>query len=326
MEASDQVIAARVRAVSGVSADRGGPSDKKVAAAVRGFAQKFDFWFSDFLATRALPKYRSNIVARINPFIRPIDCHGLDAPRTADRIVEDYVRRNFVTAGGWALEDLARLASPTAYKGPTPGVDLERHDHDDDTHYFYVMKSGPITRNSDILAALKRHTREAQGRVSQARDQTRAVPNYVVAYGKPNTTFKDGIRRPSSAQFWSEIMDLPEEDAIALLAAIAAEAPNHMRLADAERHTAALKLLVAEYIAEPYTGESASDDVDWEFIAKRNMLPRREWKEEDRARHTRATNALARSGYCAAVPDEEPREAHPTDLSLLDDPAAGADG
>ena len=62
---------------------------------------------------------------------------------------------------------------------------------------------------------------------------------------------------------------------------------------DAAEHLAALRLLVADYIAV----RSDNEIVDWEFVALRNMGTPDKWKAEDKARHSRALEVLAASGY-----------------------------
>lgn len=293
MDTDVQALVDRVRATSGVAAGTG-PTDGHILAGVRGFVKAFDYWYIRFLEEKAIPQYRTNIIARINPFIRRIDCDGLTARETAERIVDIYSERNFVTAGGWALEALARRASPDAQKSPAEGIDLQRYDSLTDSYHLYVIKSGPITRNSDIINALKQNAREAQSRLRQEHADGSVTANYAVAFGVLKTTDKDGVRRPSSAQFWSEILgDLVEDDAIEMVLAIVAEAATIMRHSEASSHLEALKLLVADYIAR------RDDDkvVDWEFIAKRNMCDRKEWKAEDAQRHERATKKLDDSGY-----------------------------
>lgn len=258
----------------------------------------FDYWYIRFLEEKAIPQYRTNIIARINPFIRRIDCDGLSASETAERIVDIYSERNFVTAGGWALEALARRASPDAQKSPAEGVDLQRYDGVTDSYNLYVIKSGPITRNSDIINALKQNAREAQSRLRQEHGEGSVTANYAVAFGALKTTDKDGVRRPSSAQFWAEILgDLAEEDAIEMALAMVAEAATIMRHSEASSHLEALKLLVADYIAK----RDDESVVDWEFIAKRNMRDKKLWKKEDEERHAQATSRLKESGYGVAA-------------------------
>lgn len=293
MDADEQSLVDRVRAASGIAAGTG-PSDGHILAGVRGFVAAFDYWYIRFLEEKAIPRYRTNIIARINPFIRRIDCDGLTSSDTAERIVDIYSERNFVTAGGWALEALARRASPDAQKSPAEGIDLQRYDSLADSYNLYVIKSGPITRNSDIINALKQNAREAQSRLRQEHADGSVTANYAVAFGVLKTTDKDGVRRPSSAQFWGEILgDLAEDDAIEMALAMVAESATIMRHSEASSHLEALKLLVADYIAR----RDDDDVVDWEFIAKRNMRDRKEWKTEDAQRHSRAAQKLKDSGY-----------------------------
>jgi hypothetical protein len=92
---------------------------------VRGFVQAFDYWYIRVMR-EAVPNYRNLIIKRINPFIRQIELEGCTAEQAAERMVEDYNSRNFVTAGGWALEEMAVAASPVAQKGSAEGIDLQR--------------------------------------------------------------------------------------------------------------------------------------------------------------------------------------------------------
>jgi Type II restriction endonuclease EcoO109I len=316
MTSEEQQTAARVRAGSGVVLDDdGGPDDAHIVAGVRGFVEAFDYWYIRFLEEKAIPQYRTNIVARINPFIRRIDCDGLSAEQTAERIVGTYAERNFVTAGGWALEEMAARAGLGVQKSPAEGIDLQRYDPANNDHHLYVVKSGPITRNSDILSALKTNARHAEGRLRQAQGTAAVTANYATAFGTLKTTIKDGVRRPSSGMFWSEILDLREDKAIDLAVAMVAEAASVMRHSEASDHLRALELLVADYIAR------RDDDgvVDWEFIAKRNMQDRSAWKREDEERHTRAKARLTESGYgheiaSAGTRDDQDSEVPPTDL------------
>ncbi len=292
--ADEPTIAQRVRALSGVAAGKG-PDDEHVERAVDGFVTAFDYWYIRVMR-EVIPKYRAIIIARINPFIRRIDCDGMTAAETAKKIVTDYGTRNFVTAGGWAIEELAGAASITTQKSGAEGIDLQRSEGDD--YHLYVLKSGLITRNSDIVKALKRNARQAEKLLMQGRRTGAVHANYAIAAGKTTSTFEDGIRRPSSAQFWAEIFDLDEESAIELTLAIAAVAGELVR-SDATRHIAALELLVADYIAR------RSDDaiVDWEFLAKRTMREKATWTDEDKARHVRATERLKASGYDPGAAD-----------------------
>lgn len=120
------------------------------------------------------------------------------------------------------------------------------------------------------------------------------MANYVIVAGKTSSTFEDGVRRPSSAEFWGEIFNLPQERALALALAMAAEAGRLIRR-DASQHIDALKLLVETYISKT----DSRNEVDWDFIARRNMRDPTGWRHEDLARHERAKEALATSEYTA---------------------------
>lgn len=207
----------RVRALSGVASDRG-PDDQHLWAAIQGFVERFHFWYLRVMRG-AVGGYRKLIIERINPFIRRMEFRGMSPTQVAARLVEDYDQRNFVTAGGWALEAMAIAASPDGHKSAATGIDMERVLEGE--HSLYVLKSGPVTRNSDIVNALKRHAKKAKGLLRQQRQGGEVRANYAVLAGKVSSTFHDGVWRPSSAEFWSEILGLEAGEAIELAMAIA---------------------------------------------------------------------------------------------------------
>lgn len=289
-------IVESVRRLSGIPSERG-PSDRQIAAGVKGFVEAFDYWYIRVMR-EAVPGYRNLIIKRVNPFIRTIELEGCSAAGAAGRLVEDYNSRNFVTAGGWALEEMAVAASPVAQKGSAVGVDIQRFDQDTGAYHLYVLKSGLVTRNSDILKALKTNARMAEKILLQGRTTAHVTANYAIAAGKTTSTFEDGIRRPSSAEFWGEMMGLEPRDGVELAFAMAAEAGSLVRR-DASKHIEAMKLLVREYLG-------SHDDrtaVDWDFIRVRNMQAKAAWDAEDRRRHRAALEALAATGYNIKDPD-----------------------
>jgi hypothetical protein len=299
----DEIIS-EVRRLSGVEGGSG-PDNDHIEAAVNGFVAAFDYWYIRVMR-EAIPKYRSVIVARINPFIRRIATGGLNASEVAQKIISDYGTRNFVTAGGWAIEELAVAVSQNTQKSGAEGIDLQRAEGAD--YHLYVVKSGLITRNSDIIKALKRNARQAEKLLLQGQSTGGVHANYVIAAGKTTSTFEDGIRRPSSAQFWAEILELPEDDAIELALAIAAVAGELVR-SDATEHILALQLVLADYISDR-TDDSV---VDWDFLARRTMREKASWIEEDKARHARAMDRLKNSGYGEADSAADEAQGEPTD-------------
>lgn len=283
-------LVAEVRRLSGLSGPAG-PDDGQLFDAVTAFVDAFDFWYIRVMRD-AVPDYRNLIIKRINPFVRRIECDGLDTNDTAHRLVQDYNARNFVTAGGWAIEALASSGRPEVHKSGIAGIDLDRFDPSTGEFHLYVLKSGIVTRNSDILSALKRNARQAERQLRQDRRTKGVRANYAIAAGKTTSTFDDGVWRPSSAEFWGEMFDLPEDDAVDLALAIATVAGRLVRR-DASNHVAALTTAVASYIAS----RTNSAEVDWDFLAERCMRKKETWVKEDAARHKQALADLAGTGY-----------------------------
>jgi hypothetical protein len=210
----------------------------------------------------------------------------------AAALVSDYNNRNFVTAGGWALEAMAVAVNPANQKSSTQGIDLQQFDPDTGDYHLYVLKSGLVTRNSDILSQLKANARKAEKTLKQSHKPSKVHAYYAILAGKTTSSFEDGIYRPSSADFWSKMMSLEPDQALDLALAIAAEAGRLVRR-DASAHIAALKLLVRLYIED----QSMQDVVDWDFIISRTMKDKSVWKVEDGERHKRAWLGLSEMQY-----------------------------
>jgi hypothetical protein len=277
--------------LAGLASDED-PDDDHLYAGVREFTRAFDYWYGRVLREKSVRNFRQLIIARINPFVRRIELDGLDSQATAARLVEDYNSRNFVTAGGWALEAMAGAAGVDVQKSPAEGIDLQRFEPATGDYHLYVLKSGLVTRNSDIVKALKRNARQAERLLRQSHGTGAVHANWVVLAGKTRSTFEDGVHRPSSAEFWAAMLRLDERRAVDAALAMAAEAGQLVRR-DASDHVEALKTLVATYIGQ----RDAPDQVDWEFIALRNMSEPAGWRAEDRQRHARAVETLAATGY-----------------------------
>lgn len=283
-------IVKNVRQLCGVAAEAG-PHDDHIALAVLGFVDQFNYWYSRVMEN-AVSQYRNLVIKRINPFVRRIQCDALPPIEVASILIEDYNARNFVTAGGWALEAMAIRLGRDNQKSASTGLDIQRIDPETGHYHLYILKSGLVTRNSDILSSLKKHVRAAEKLLRQDRFQGQVVGNYAILAGKTKGTFEDGIRRPSSGEFWEEITRLPAPKCIELALAVAAEAGRLVRR-DSVPHIKALKTVVADYIA----ARNDTTKVDWEFISRRNMQPETAWNVEDKVRHKRAIGILAATGY-----------------------------
>jgi hypothetical protein len=287
---SPQPLAEEVREKAGVATGEG-PTDRNIEAAVEGFAHQFHYWYTRVMAN-AVHDYRRLIVARINPFVRQVEFQGQSAEAVSERLVLDYSNRNFVTAGGWAIEKMAIALGSNNAKAAAEGIDLHRIDPETGDQHLYVIKSGTVTRNSDILKALKTHAQKAEKLINQGGGKNRVFANYAVATCATSSTYHDYIFRPSSAQFWSEISDLEPSKALDLVREIARAAGRVIKM-DSKPHTDAIRLLTATYIET----EPGSNEVDWVFIFDRNMRERSSWASEDEARHKRARDALKATGY-----------------------------
>lgn len=294
-----QRLAEAIRSAAGLGASEG-PSNDAIASAVAEFAGQFDYWFTRVIA-QSVARYRPLIVGRINALIRPIEFDGLDADAVAARLVSDYVNRNFVTAGGWAIERMAiAIADATGGgKASSRGIDLERSDAKG--RHLYVIKSGKVTRNSDILSKLKQHARDAEKLIRQGGAKIAVFANYVVATGATSSTFEDGIHRPSSGEFWSEVTGLPEPKALALVAEIA-KAAGLQVTRNTDAHIGAMVTLVRAYLSS----EAEPAKVDWQFVFKLTMTKKEGWAAEDKVRHARALAALAATGYTMSAKARSP--------------------
>src|SRR4051794_32674789 len=78
-------IVTNVRQASGIPAGQG-PEDEHIATAVRAFADKFNYWYGRVMR-KAVPKYRTNIIGRINPLVRRMEHQGGDCLSFAKRVV-----------------------------------------------------------------------------------------------------------------------------------------------------------------------------------------------------------------------------------------------
>ena len=287
---SPQPLAESIREKAGLGANEG-PQDSHIEDAVAGFAHQFHYWYTRVMAN-AVHNYRKLIISRVNPFVRQVEFQGQSAEAVSERLVLDYANRNFVTAGGWAIEKMAIALGSMNAKAAAEGIDLHRIDPVTGDQHLYVIKSGKVTRNSDILKALKAHAQKAEKLINQGGGKKRVFANYAVATCATASTFHDHIYRPSSAQFWSEVSDLEPSKALDLVREIARAAGRVINM-DSKPHTDALTLLTRTYIET----EPGSNEVDWSFLFDRNMREKASWTKEDALRHKRAREALLATGY-----------------------------
>jgi hypothetical protein len=277
-------VAAAIRARVGL-ADSEGPSVENIEAAVNVYVESFDFWYHQQWNT-IRKNYVARLVRRINPFVRRGQLGDCTAQALADALIADWDSRNFVTAGGQALEAMAIAAGPNCQKAIAEGVDIQRSEPADPrVLHLYVVKSGAVTRNTDIVGSMKTNLRKAEKLALQNAGTKSVRLNYATCVGTPNSTLADGVHRPSSARFWSEILELDESRAIKLVWAITEEGARRISRPDLNRQ--ALRAQVEAYVAT----EDGKRMVDWEFLIKVVTLPLEQYKLEHRQRDLAAVKA-----------------------------------
>lgn len=294
----------QLRKTCAISPDEG-PTDTDISNAIDNFAGQFDYWYDRVMA-HAVPKYRDVVISRINPFVRGIEFQAMSPPEAADNLVRDYANRNFVTAGGWAIEAMAIALGGKNSKAAATGIDLHKIDPATGAQHLYVIKSGKVTRNSDILAALKRHAAQAQKLLIQGGSKVQVFANYAVAAGATESTYSDHVHRPSSARFWSEVTELDEDKAMMLAYEVSKAAANIIRR-EAQPHIEAMKLLVGSYIADP----KDATRVDWAFLFDRSMKTKAVWKDEDAMRHQAGMTRLTATAYTLIKPQAKSKPKAP---------------
>lgn len=187
-------------------------------------------------------------------------------------------------------------------KSAATGIDLQVHDPEKNSYRIYVVKSGSVTRNSDILSKLKENANKAEKIIRQGGNSSANVQKfYAIAAGKTTSTFEDGIGRPSSGQLWADLTGLSPTRAVRLMVEIARHAGVLVQR-DAAAAINALAILVGSYISEP--GNPAN--VDWDFLGMRTTQEKASWKDEDRHRHLDAKKALNNAGL--TIPKRIPRK------------------
>lgn len=259
-----------------------GPSAEQIQAAIDIYVGQFRTWYEKQLKQIA-EKYDERIVRRINPYVRRAYRRDCTAEQLAESIVADWDSRNFVTAGGQALEALAIAIGKDCQKAIAEGIDIQRVAPEDPaTIHLYTVKSGSITRNTDIVGKMKQNLRRAERLAKQNPAVGNVRLNYATCVGKFTSTLADGVHRPSSARFWSEVMDIPEDQAIKLLWLVTDEGAKSVSRSEARRR--ALIAQVATYIAK----EEDPRVVDWDFLVKVATTPWRSYEEEHRRRDAAA--------------------------------------
>jgi len=162
---------------------------------------------SDFETTFARPfadKLRSlrikEIIKNKNPYLYRasgiVSCEDL-----VKRALQDYVSASVEGPFGAVFESVARLLSGGIK--PVGGGEVDLDVRRGDVAYLYAIKSGSKGFNSSSEDKAKRDLDSAESRLRQ--DRIRTEKKIAFAYGRKQTTFRGGIERLASKQFWADM-------------------------------------------------------------------------------------------------------------------------
>ena len=184
-----QAIASRIDGIIGIGIER----SLKII-------DEFEITFTKPIIGKLSKLKMREIVKRKNPYL--FRASGIST-------CEELVKRAFIeytsTLGenyfGSFFESVARVVSG-GVKPPSGGeIDLDVR-RGNDAH-LYTIKSGPGGYNSSIEAKARTDLGHAETRLRQDRVTTHKKMAY--AYGRRITSFKDGVEKLASRDFWSEL-------------------------------------------------------------------------------------------------------------------------
>ncbi len=117
------------------------------------------------------------------------------------RAFQDYVSASLEGDFGKFFESVARIVSGGVKPGLGGEVDLDIRSGEVAT--LYAIKSGPKGFNSSSFAKARDDLNSAERRLRQ--DNVRTEKKVAFAYGRKKTSFKDGIERLASKDFWASV-------------------------------------------------------------------------------------------------------------------------
>ena len=188
-EVGKQAIATRIDRIIGIGMD----DSLKVV-------EEFEVTFTKPITEKLSKLKMRDIVKRKNPYL-----YRASGVATC----EEFVKRAFTeytsTMGenyfGSFFESVARIVSGGVKPAAGGEIDLDvRRDND---AYLYTIKSGPGGYNSSIEAKARLDLGHAEQRLRQ--DRVTTHKKMACAYGRRTTSFRDGIEKLSSKDFWTEL-------------------------------------------------------------------------------------------------------------------------
>lgn len=161
---------------------------------------EFEITFTKPITEKLSTLKMRDIVRRKNPYL-----YRASGVSTCEELVKRAFTEYTSTLGenyfGSFFESVARIVSGGIKPASGGEIDLEvRKDND---AYVYTIKSGPGGYNSSIEAKARLDLGHAERRLRQDRVTTHKKMAY--AYGRRITSFKDGVEKLASREFWSEL-------------------------------------------------------------------------------------------------------------------------
>lgn len=215
--------------------------------------QEFETVFAMPFAERLLSLRMKDVIKRKNPYL-----YRASGIRTCEdlvhRVLQDYVSASVEGDFGKFFEAVARVVSGGVK--PATGGEIDLDVRIGEVAHLYAIKSGAHGFNSSSFDKAKRDLNSAERRLRQ--DHVRTEKKIAFAYGRKITTFKEGIERLSSQQFWAEVSgDADFYDK--LLNACELLAPLY---------TADMQAPYERLLREAHELFCAGDEIDWDRILK----------------------------------------------------------
>ena len=190
VEAVDkQAIATRIDGIISIGMER---SIKVV--------EEFEVTFTKPITEKVSKLRMRDIVKRKNPYL-----YRASGVSTCEEFVNRAFTEDTSTIGenyfGSFFESVARIVSGGIK--PAGGGEIDLEVRRDNAAYLYTIKSGPGGYNSSTEAKARTDLGHAERRLRQDRVTTHKKMAY--AYGRRTTSFKDGIEKLASKDFWYEL-------------------------------------------------------------------------------------------------------------------------
>ena len=162
--------------------------------------EEFEVTFTTPIIEKLSNLKMREIVRRKNPYL-----YRASGVSTCEELVNRAFTEYTSTLGenyfGSFFESVARIISGGVKPASGGEIDLDvRRDND---AYLYTIKSGPGGYNSSIEAKARLDLGHAEQRLRQ--DRVTTYKKMAYAYGRRKTSFKDGIEKLASKDFWHEL-------------------------------------------------------------------------------------------------------------------------